>query len=219
MLGLSALQSALLLLLILVLLWFALGTQRNMRKGNDALKWLQGGLPLLGKRTTLKWLGSTAVQVNVSDPRAPLHEAEVLVVLEPRDLGWLWAWSMRRGRRDFLILRGRLQGAPRFELEAGDAAGWTGKDRLRRLDWGAWSEADWGREGIRVAHSADADPELIRPMWEDLRSLAGSVWRLSVRRDNPHLEVHMPLPNVETVEVKRVIQAFLELARNVSSTR
>jgi hypothetical protein len=217
MLGLSALQSALLILLTVVLLWFAFGRQRNIRKGNDALKWLQGGLPLLGKRTTLKWLGSTAMQLNITDPRAPLSEAEVLVVLEPRDLGWLWAWSIRRGRRDFLIIRGGLQGPPSFELEAGDAAGWTREDRLKRLDWGAWSEADWGSEGIRVAHSADADPELIRPMWEDLRSLAGSVWRLSVRRDNPHLEVHVPLPDVDKVEVKRVIQAFVELARNVAT--
>jgi hypothetical protein len=217
MLGLSALQSALLILLTVVLLWFAFGRQRNIRKGNDALKWLQGGLPLLGKRTTLKWLGSTALQLNITDPRAPLSEAEVLVVLEPRDLGWLWAWSIRRGRRDFLIIRGGLQGPPSFELEAGDAAGWTREDRLKRLDWGAWSEADWGSEGIRVAHSADADPELIRPMWEDLRSLAGSVWRLSVRRDNPHLEVHVPLPDVDKVEVKRVIQAFVELARNVAT--
>jgi hypothetical protein len=217
MLGLSALQSALLILLTVVLLWFAFGRQRNIRKGNDALKWLQGGLPLLGKRTTLKWLGSTAMQLNITDPRAPLSEAEVLVVLEPRDLGWLWAWSIRRGRRDFLIIRGRLQGPPSFELEAGDAAGWTREDRLKRLDWGAWSEADWGSEGIRVAHSADADPELIRPMWEELRLLAGSVWRLSVRRDNPHLEVHVPLPDVDKVEVKRVIQAFVELARNVAT--
>src|SRR5436190_18561166 len=50
-------------LVLLVMLWFALGTQRNIRKGNAVLAWLQGGLPILGRRTTVRWLGSSAVEL------------------------------------------------------------------------------------------------------------------------------------------------------------
>jgi len=47
-------RSLLLLVVVVVLLWFALGTGRNIRKGNELLRWLQGGLPLLGRRTTMR---------------------------------------------------------------------------------------------------------------------------------------------------------------------
>src|ERR671918_742668 len=125
---------ALLIVLIGVMLVFSLGTRRNIRRGNALLTWLQDGLPLLGRKTTFRWLGSTAVVLKIADAKEPFREAEVVVVLEPRDVAMLWAWSRRRGRRDFLILRGWLRGAPGLELEAGDPRGWTGDDRLRRLD-------------------------------------------------------------------------------------
>ena len=48
---LSALSASLAFaLLVAVMLWFALGTQRNIRRGNGLLSWLQDGLPLLGER-------------------------------------------------------------------------------------------------------------------------------------------------------------------------
>ena len=39
------------------MLWFALGTQRNISKGNELLRWLQTGLPMLGRKATMRWLG------------------------------------------------------------------------------------------------------------------------------------------------------------------
>jgi hypothetical protein len=203
------------LLLIGVLLIFALGTQRNIRKGNDLLRWLQGGLPMLGRKATLRWLGSTAAMLKIPDGAEPFREAEVVVVLEPRDLSLLWAWARSRGRRDFLILRGWLRRPPRFEVEAGDRTGWTGEDRLRKLDWEAWREADWGLEGVRVAHSEDADPVQARRWWEALAEASGGVWRLSVRRDHPHLEVHV-LPPPPGPSAERLIEAFREVGRTAS---
>ena len=82
--------------LLVVLLGFAFGTQRNVRRGNDLLRWLQEGLPLIGERTALKWLGSSAVQLDITKPKTPFSEAQVVVVLEPRDVGWLWAWARSR---------------------------------------------------------------------------------------------------------------------------
>lgn len=213
------LPSVLLVALIVVLLWFALGTQRNVSKGNDVLAWLQRGLPRVGRRTTLRWLGSSAVEMKIAEAEAPFHSAEVVVVLEPRDLGWLWAWSRARGRRDFLVFRGRLRGAPRFEVEVGDLSGWTGADRLKRLDREAWGEADWGDERVRVVHSDDADLEMLRACWGRLRNVAGSAWRLSVRREHPHVEVHVALPDTSEVDSRALIDAFLGLGDIASRKR
>lgn len=215
--GLPIVGAVLLLVMIVVLVWFALGTQRNIRKGNDVLEWLQGGLPLLGKRTRLRWLGSSAVQLNITEPQEPFREAEVVAVLEPRDLSVLWALARARRRRDFLILRGRLARTPRYELEAGDLRGWTGRDGLRKLDPEAWSAADWGDEHIRVLHAPAADVDGARAAWETFGEASGGVWRLSIRRSPPHLEVHVLLPDVRAVGAKGLIQAFKQLGTAVST--
>ena len=207
----------LVVLLAVVLLWFALGTQGNIRRGNDRLRWLQDGLPLLGRRTTVRWLGSSAVELQIRDPRAPFREAQVVVVLEPRDVGILWLWARARRRRDFLILRGRLERAPGFELEAGDTRGWTGMDRIRRLDPGAWTQVDWGQPWLRVAHDPRAEPEAARPLWDRLAQASGGVWRMSIRRSPPHLEVHVLFPDPASVRAEGLIAAFRELARTVVS--
>jgi hypothetical protein len=206
-------SSLLLLAVIVVLVWFALGTVRNIRRGNQLLRWLQGGLPLLGRRTTLRWLGSSAVRLEIVDPRRPFRQAEVVVVLEPRDVALLWAWARARRRRDFLIVRARLERSPRFELVAADLRGWTGRDALRGVDPEDWSFADWGEPSIRVAHGPGADPAATRRLWDRLAGASGGIWRLSVRRGPPHLEVHVLPGDTATVTAEGLIGAVVEVAR------
>ena len=99
--------------------WFAVGTQYNVRRGKSALKWLQEGLPLVGERATVRWLGSSVIELKIAEAKAPFRSAEVLVVLEPRDVPLMWWWAHARGRRDVLIFRSQLRGAPKFEKELG----------------------------------------------------------------------------------------------------
>lgn len=201
---------------IAVLLWFAVGTQRNISRGNELLRWLQGGLPQLGRRTTLRWFGSSAVRLDIVEPDPPFAAVQVSVVLEPRDLGWLWAWGRRRGRRDFLVLRGTLPGPPRFELEAG-GRGWTGRDALDRLDPAHWSRAEWRDGGgpIEVAHSAGADVEPVRRGWDALAAETRAVWRLSIRNVPPQVEAHVepPDPGSGDTDAAALIGAFRDLGR------
>lgn len=50
------------------------------------MRWLQDGLPLVGEKTTLRWLGSSVVELKIQQAKAPFRSAEILFVLEPRDL-------------------------------------------------------------------------------------------------------------------------------------
>jgi hypothetical protein len=205
-------------LLVLVMLWFALGTQRNIARGNALLRWLQTGLPLIGKRTNMRWLGSSAVILGIREPDAPFREAEVLVVLEPRDLPWLWLLSRGRGRRDFIIVRGTLRRAPLFELEAGDRRGWTGADHLDRLADGEWRDLAWDGPELRAAYSG-GDPafaDAVRPAWDKLGSASGGVWRLSIQRVVPHLEIHVLPPDTSRVSADRLFRPIVELAQSLT---
>jgi hypothetical protein len=211
----SFVPAILLIGVLVVLLWFAFGTQKNIQRGNALLRWLQTGLPLLGRRTTLRWLGSSAAELKLRQARTPFRTAEVVVVLEPRDVSLLWAWGRARNRRDFLILRGELIRAPAFELEAGDDRGWTGRDGLRRADPDVWEESDWGDDHVRVRHTPYAEQELARSSWEELRKASGGVWRLSIRQEPPHVEAHVLPPASETLKAERLVTVFRELAQKL----
>ena len=205
-------------LMAAVLLWFAFGTQVNVRRGNRLLAWLQDGLPLLGPRTTLRWLGSSVAELQIADPAPPFRKAEVLVVLEPRDLGLLWALARRRGRRDFLVLRLDLVRAPRMRADAIDPGSWTARDVRagdappeRRTPW-----TDGTGAPVELVHDATADLEHLRAAWSRLAAVSARPWRISIRPTVPHLEIHLVPDDPSRVNSGRLLQEVRRLAEELS---
>jgi hypothetical protein len=206
-------------LILFVMLWFAFGTQRNIRKGNDLLRWLQGGLPILGRRTTMRWLGSSAVELGIVEPASPFREATVVVVLEPRDVSVLWAFARSRGRRDFLIVRVNLVRAPRFDIDVRDPRGWTGRavpsgdgdgegDEARR-------ELDWA-DGVVAMAGPGADDARVRSTWTRLSEASDGVWRLTIQPVVPHLEVHLRPPAAGRASADRLLTPIRDLAMSLA---
>lgn len=207
--------------LAVILLWFAFGTQRNIRKGERAMRWLQEGLPLLGPRTTLRWLGSSIAELTIVEPQPPYRAAVLMVVLEPRDLGALWALSRARGRRDFLLFRLDLRRAPRWRADLIDPRAWTarhGRADDRPFDREtAWTDVAGGE--VRVRHDAGADVAALRAFWERLGRLSGGTWRISVRPLVPHVEIHLLLPATGSGDAPELIAAVRELSEAVAAPR
>ncbi len=195
--------------------WFAVGSTLNVRKGNAALRWLEGGLPLVGQRTTVRWLGTTAIDMRIASAKAPIEEAAVVVFLEPRDLPWLWALSRGRGRRDTLIIRARLRRAPGDELEILDRASWSGRDARRHVAERRWSVREPASPGDlavyykfpRALETADALTALARTGGLGLR-------RLALRPTDTHLELHADLPEAtpSAAEFFTAVRAISERA-------
>jgi len=212
----SAIPSTLLLLAMLgVLLWFTIGTQRNIRRGNVLLRWLQDGLPILGRRTTLRWLGSSVAELRLVEPADPFRELELLVVMEPRDLGALWALARARGRRDFLIVRGSLRRAPRRHALAVDPAAWTadqggvpGEPSLQTRD--EWRDRS-GR-AVQISYDQPTDAEFVRDRWNALLEIGVAPWRIAVRPIVPHLELHLAGAGLERVGCARLLEAVRRMA-------
>ncbi len=214
----SLLGPALIVLLAVVMVAFAIGTQRNIGKGNARLAWLQAGLPQLGRRTTLRWLGSSAVQLELVDVVPPVREVTVLYVLEPRDVPLLWLFTRARGRRDVLIFRTSLRRAPRLELEATAPGAWlTAADADEAGGWPAIAFPD----GARATAAGGADPadlEAARRAWQGLAATSAAVWRISVRQTVPHLEVHVRPADAASAPAERVVAAIRDLAVHLSPT-
>ena len=208
-------SQALLALVVFVLGWFALGSGANVKRGNRALKWLQGGLKALGDKATVRWIGTTAVDLGLANAKAPFESATLVVFLAPRDLPWLWAFSRFRGRRDTLILRARLQKPPLTDLELLDRESWSGRDALRTMKGERWSVREPTEPGGLAAFTK-FDEALGRAdaLWREARETGATVRRISMRRKESHLELHLDLPedSLDSAGFFRSVRSLGELA-------
>lgn len=215
---------------LVILVWFAVGTQWNVSKGQRVLRWLQGGLPLLGERTTLRWYGSSAIHMQIAKAKDPFREAEVLIILEPRDVSLLWLLARLRGRRDLMIVRGRLRRPPRFEMELADPHSWTGREALGQMRHSTWSElslsltplfSSLGRRGqggkaltllYQVGEASERAPEFLNRLLQ----VSPSVARLSFRRgDITQFQVHIGLPDIQQANAHQLFRTLEQIVRDV----
>jgi hypothetical protein len=189
--------------------WFAAGTIWNVRLGREVMRWMQGGLPALGERTTVRWLGSSAVELVINEGKAQFAKVTVVLFLEPRDLPW-WPLSRARGRRDTLILRGTLRRAPGLELEIVDPASWSGREALPRIPR-EWQIRD-GR--LRIHHDSAAALARAEALLALAERAGFAVQRLSVRRAEPNFQLHVALPErrAPAQEFFDAVQAMAESA-------
>jgi hypothetical protein len=175
--------------------WFAAGTIWNVRRGRALMRWLQGGLPMLGERTTVRWLGSTAIEMVIRDGKAPFAGVTLVIFLEPRDMPWMWAFGRLRGRRDTLIVRGVLRRPPEVALEALDPKSWSGRDVLRRVP-SEWPVRQADASGGVVVHHASAAALACADALLAIVQRAGlAVRRLSVRGTEPNFQLHVAIPD------------------------
>jgi len=179
-----------------VLAWFVAGTIWNVRSGRRVMTWMQGGLRLLGDRTTVRWLGSSAVEMVIQKARAPFEKVTLILFLEARDVPWMWALGRARGRRDILIVRGHLARAPAVDLVALDPQSWSGRDALPSIARGEWSHRPPTGPGALELHTkTPAAIGRAEALLAQARESGFSVTRLSVRRGEPHFTIHLPLPD------------------------
>ena len=107
----------------------------------------------------------------------------------------MWALGRVRGRRDMLIVRGVLRVAPQVEFEALDPVSWSGRDARPRVP-PEWQVRQAAAAGDVVVHYANAAALAYADTLLGLARRAGLVVkRLSVRRTEPHFQIHVPLPD------------------------
>ena len=173
--------------------WFFIGAQWNVKRAHAGLRWLRDGLPLLGARTSMSWMGTTRVTLVMNAANEPFKSVELLLLMEPRDVIPLWALAHARGRRDSFIFRGDLRRHDRVEFNLLDEKSWSGQEALKHATPKEWSQTTLPDGILLTAEGTDA-ARVARQMLANLGPLARHVRRVSVRRTAPHVEIHMVTP-------------------------
>jgi hypothetical protein len=182
---------------LLVVGWFAAGTFWNVRKGSAVMRWMHDGLPLIGERTTVRWLGSTTVELVIQRANPPFENVTTVVFLEPRDVPWMWAASRWRGRRDTLIVRAHLRAAPRADVEVLDPTSWSGREARRRIASNDWLVRQGTNAGALSVHYKTPAALGLGDALSEVAGRAGlTVRRLGVRRSERSLQLHVMLPPI-----------------------
>ncbi|MGB8645536.1 MAG: hypothetical protein WCF84_09880 [Anaerolineae bacterium] len=194
---------------------YVIGAQYNARLGDKTLKWLQKGLPQLGEKATLRWIGSSVFELKIAKARDPFRSADILVAMLPRDAPLLWGWGYMRDRRDLLIVRGQLRQAPHFDLEARVPRIWAGPNSPPNAAL-KWTAAQGG-----VANNMQADYRgRISPYSINRLIVAASLdgltlVRLAIHGAVPNLEVYFLLPRFDQVSSQRMAASLRQLAEEV----
>jgi hypothetical protein len=204
--------SIVILVVLLVVGWFALGTHFNVRKGHAWLRWLQDGLPLAGAKTTLRWLGSSVVELKIQKAEPPFRSAEIFLVLEPRDVGPLWALARLRGRRDLFIFRATLSSQPHLQLEVFDPRAWSARGIARRCEEQRWESIPVSAPLVAYGPGQPAAAAQVLQAAE----LPGSpLVRLSVRRTEPHLEIQWDLAHLRKLSSRTVFETLRHVTESL----
>ncbi len=204
-------------LAVLVFLgWFVVGTQWNIRKGDSVLRWLRQGLPLVGERTTMRWMGTSAMELKIAKASNPFRTAETVILFEPRDVPFLWALTRLRGRRDTLIFRSQLRTAPSFEMEAFDPKGWTSGGIERRARTKSLRQSNVAvSQPYSVFLSDQGDPAVAKKLIDSASHTGGQLLRLSVHREVPNLEVHWVLPDAQTCSARDLYLKMRQMSEDM----
>lgn len=205
------------LVVFLVLLsWYFIGMQYNIRRARQALKWLEQGLPIIGEKASLNWSGVSHVQVQVNKAKEPFRTADVIVDLVPRQRPFWWFWNRDATTQDALIVRLQLRTAPRFDLVS-YSPHVRPDEQLKRSGSGQWVAVQGG-----LANAMNADirgtisPYAVNRLIVQTTLDGMTLTRLIVHRSAPNLEVHYLLPRFQQVSPQRVFTSIHQLGEEIA---
>lgn len=212
-------QYILVVAVIVIMGWFAIGVIYNLRRGDALLKWIQKGLPNIGQKTTFRWLGTSVAELVIAHAKKPFRRLETLLVLKPRDIFWMTILASFQGRSDIVIFRAHLVTAPITDFELLDPKSWSGRTALKDIQRRKWESKTYkdmqllAPKGLLDMATTTLD-RLAIPM----DKLSPRFARFSLRRDasQSNFEVHVPFPQYRSTNAEKYFEALRELARAVS---
>lgn len=210
-------QYILVVAVIVVMGWFAFGVIYNLRRGDAVLRWMQTGLPRIGERTTFRWLGTSVAELVIARAKSPFRRLETLLVLRPRDVFWMTILSAVQGRNDIVIFRAQLSTVPLLDLELADPKTWSGRSSLQQVARRGWESRTYQDLQLMAPKGLlDLAASTLDKLNGPMHKLSVRYARLSLRKETPNLEIHIPFPDYRNTESKNYFEALRGLAQAVS---
>jgi hypothetical protein len=211
----SPLWTAALIVLLVLLCWYLIGMQYNIRRARRTLKWLEQGLPIIGEKATLNWSGVSHVQIHIPKAKDPFRSADVAVQLQPRELPFWWIWQSKIETQDTIVMRAHLRTAPGFDLVS-HSPRVPADEKLKRHGAGQWTAVQGG-----LANAMNADirgnisPYTVNRLIVQTTLEGMTLTRLIVHRSAPNVEVHYLLPKFEQVSPQRLFTVLHQLGEEI----
>ncbi len=210
-------QYILVLVVIIVMGWFAYGVIYNLRRGDAVLKWMEKGLPRIGARTTFRWLGTSVAELVIAQAKRPFRRLETLLVLRPRDVFWMVIVSAIQGRRDRVIFRASLNTPPLVDLELADPKTWSGRGALNLVAARGWEEKSYNKMKLMAPKGLlDLATNDLDRLASAMQALSSTYMRFKLRREPASMEIHVPFPDYRQRSAEEYFEALRELARLTS---
>jgi hypothetical protein len=198
---------------VLVLAWYIVGQQRMRRRGMALLQWVRPGVAALGEEPKLQWLGGSAFRVTMARPAWPFRALTLTVVLEPREILFLWLVNRLRRRCDLLVVRGDLSRRPRLMLELFRNQGRSGAEAQAMVAAAQWPSEPFDPSGLRLATPSPGGREALQAATRVLQGQLSALMRLSVRDTSPHILLNYALRPGHEGEVGAVFRCLMETAQ------
>ena len=200
---------------LVLLFWYLIGMQYNIRRARRALKWLELGLPIIGEKAALNWSGVSQVQIQIGKAKEPFRLGEVQIQLVPREIPLWWLWRRSQPAQDVLIFRAHMRTAPRFDMVS-HSPHVPADEQLKRSGAGQWNAVQGG-----LANAMNADirgnisPYAVNRLIVQTTLEGMTLTRLIVHRSAPNLEVHYLLPKFEQVSSQRLFTSLHQLGAEI----
>jgi hypothetical protein len=209
-------QLIVIILVAIFMGWFAVGMIYNLRRGDAMLKWMQDGLPLIGPRTSFRWLGSSVAEMSIGKAKRPFQRLDTLLVLKPRDVFWMRIIAYFQGRDDMVIFRGYLGAPPLMDLELADPRAWSGRTALRQAQQRGWEATDYhGMQLLAPRGLLDLARTTIDRLMPSMQSLSPRYLRFGLRKTAPNLLIHVPFTDPRAADANAYFQALCDIGRSV----
>lgn len=199
--------------------WYIAAAVSNRRRLMAAAGWLSKVVQPLGGPVSTKWAGTTAFHLAVSDLAPPFKQLLITVLLKPRDMVSLILTNRLLRRRDLVIFRCELPHQPIWGLEVYRPRTLLSGLAHREIEQQRWEEHDSLRPGLRVAHGGGKAAEMYAALLDIMGDRQDQLWRLSVRRQSPHLLLAIDMPELAASpsEMLRLLERLAEVVEPYST--
>ncbi len=209
-------QQIVIILSIFLAAWYFVFAVINRKRGLGVYAWMRTGLKQLGEISQAAWIGSSGSggRLVLENPDKPFQRIEAIYLLESREILPLWIFNRLRGKRDQIILKATLRGAPAAEIEAGKAGEREFESALTRDLKNPYSRAAI-EGGLDVAWRGVHSARLQQGVREFLGRYPGQVRRLSLQKGKPHLILQSQLPDVRSQPAEQFFKELRELFQDI----